>query len=82
VNLSPPCTQGPTEQDAHARVKRATFEADASWKLQDAEDLDSQGVSIEGGEQILDELVSEEDTDAAAPGKSIYDDWDDDAIAL
>ena len=75
--------QGPIEQEPQARSKRTTFEADASWRLQDPEELlEPEDVPAVGGDRALDELASEEGVRTGVPEKGIYDDWDDDGITL
>lgn len=60
-----------------SRHKRTTYAADASWSPPEA---GTEGAPLDPAD-AADELASEEEADAAVC-KSIYDDWDDDVIAL
>lgn len=76
-----PGPQDAPEHESQSRHKRMTYEADASWSLQSAQEEVPQAVVDPA--DVADELAyEEEEADAAALEKSIYDDWDDDVIAL
>ena len=79
------------EPGSQSRNKRATYEADAagaSWDLREA--AAPEAADISAGEvvwsyeqvQEQEELVEVASKEEAAPVKTIYDDWDEDDIAL
>ena len=70
--------QDASEHSLQCRHKRTTYAADASWSHPEVK---VECVSLDPAD-AADELASDEELDAAALEKTIYDDWDDDSIAL
>ena len=75
--------QDAPEHESQSRHKRTTYAADAKWSAQALNPEERRAVKVEPKlEAVVGELASEEEAHGAAHEKSIYDDWDEDEIAL